>query len=153
MNVFVLLNTKEDILKNVGNRAVLGHYWLPCYFSFYCGSQWCPKQPGYKLSSEYIPLCSAEQRHPYRSELLEGELIIFTFMHLSDAFIQSALQCIQVIHLLSVCVFAGNWTHNLCDATAMLYHWATGTQNRNFNDDIIFRFFLCLSSETARVDM
>ncbi len=24
MNVFVLLNTEEDILKNVGNRAVLG---------------------------------------------------------------------------------------------------------------------------------
>ncbi len=25
-----------------------------------------PKQPGYKLSSEYHPLCSAEQRHSYR---------------------------------------------------------------------------------------
>ncbi len=25
MNVFVLLNTEEDILKNVGNRAVLDH--------------------------------------------------------------------------------------------------------------------------------
>ncbi len=25
-----------------------------------------PKQPGYKLSSEYLPLCSAEQRHSYR---------------------------------------------------------------------------------------
>ncbi len=34
MNVFVLLNTKEDILKNVGNRAVLGHHWLPEYFFF-----------------------------------------------------------------------------------------------------------------------
>ncbi len=29
MNVFVLLNTKEDILKNVGNRAVRGYHWLP----------------------------------------------------------------------------------------------------------------------------
>ncbi len=28
----------------------------------------------------------------------------FTFMHLADAFIQSDFQCIQVIHLLSVCV-------------------------------------------------
>ncbi len=28
----------------------------------------------------------------------------FTFMHLADAFIQSDLQCIQVIHFLSVCV-------------------------------------------------
>ncbi len=39
MNVFVLKNTKEDILKNMGNRAVLGH---SIFFSYY-GSQWCPK--------------------------------------------------------------------------------------------------------------
>ncbi len=25
-----------------------------------------PKQPDYKLSSEYLPLCSAEQTHSYR---------------------------------------------------------------------------------------
>ncbi len=25
-----------------------------------------PRQPGYKLSSKYLPLCSAEQRHSYR---------------------------------------------------------------------------------------
>ncbi len=25
-----------------------------------------PKQPGYKLSSKYLPLCSAEQRHSFR---------------------------------------------------------------------------------------
>ncbi len=30
------------------------------------------------------------------------------FMHLADAFIQSDLQYIQAIHLLSVCVFSGN---------------------------------------------
>ncbi len=42
----------------------------------------------------------------------------FTFMHLADAFIQSDLQCIQVIHFL--CVFPGNRTHNLCAANAML---------------------------------
>ncbi len=29
-------------------------------------------------------------------------------LHLADAFIQSDSQCIQVIHLLSVCVFPGN---------------------------------------------
>ncbi len=37
----------------------------------------------------------------------------FTFMHLADAFIQSDLQCIQAIHVFSVCVFPGNRTHNL----------------------------------------
>ncbi len=29
-------------------------------------SSGAPKQPGYKLSSEYLPLCSAEQTHSYR---------------------------------------------------------------------------------------
>ncbi len=32
-------------------------------------------------------------------------IFTFTFMHLADAFIQSYLQYIQVIHFLSVCVF------------------------------------------------
>ncbi len=46
----------------------------------------------------------------------------YTFTHLADTFIQSDLQCIQVIHFLPVCVFSGNWTHNLYVANAMLYH-------------------------------
>ncbi len=33
--------------------------------------------------------------------------LTFTFMHLTDAFIQSDLQCIQVVHVLSACVFPG----------------------------------------------
>ncbi len=33
--------------------------------------------------------------------------------------------------ILSVCVFPGNRTHNFCAANAMLYHWATGTVDRN----------------------
>ncbi len=36
------------------------------------------------------------------------DYITFTFMHLADAFIQSNLQYIKAIHLLSVCVFSGN---------------------------------------------
>ncbi len=47
-------------------------------------------------------------------------ILTFTFMHLADAFIQSDLQYIQVIHVLSACVFPGNRTHNLCAANAML---------------------------------
>ncbi len=43
-----------------------------------------------------------------------SELNSFTFIHLADAFIQSNLQCIRAIRLLSVSVFRGNWTHNLC---------------------------------------
>jgi len=54
MIFFVLLNTKEDILKNVGNRAVLGHQAqkLPLFLFSYYGGHWCPK--------------TAEQRHSYR---------------------------------------------------------------------------------------
>ncbi len=39
-----------------------------------------------------------------------GTLMSFTFifMHLAEAFIQSDLQRIQAIHVLSVCVFPGN---------------------------------------------
>ncbi len=47
------------------------------------------------------------------------QVYTFTFMHLADAFIQS--DCIQVIHFfLSVHVFPGNRTPNLCAANAML---------------------------------
>ncbi len=35
-------------------------------------------------------------------------IFTFTFMHSADAFIQSDLKYIQVIHLLPVCVFPGN---------------------------------------------
>ncbi len=41
-----------------------------------------PKQPGYKLSSKYLPLCSAEQRHSYRFGTTWGWVnddIIFIF--------------------------------------------------------------------------
>ncbi len=39
--------------------------------------------------------------------IAEFAVITFTltFMHLADALIQSDLQCIQIIHFLSVCVF------------------------------------------------
>ncbi len=40
-------------------------------------------------------------------------IVIDLHVYLADAFIQSDLQCIQVIHFLSVCVFPGNRTHNL----------------------------------------
>ncbi len=37
-----------------------------------------------------------------------NQLHTFTFMHLADAFIQSDLHYIQVIHFWSICVFPGN---------------------------------------------
>ncbi len=50
----------------------------------------------------------------------QDERLRLTFMHLADAFIQSDLQCIQVIQFLAVHVFPGNRTHNLCAANTML---------------------------------
>ncbi len=69
LNVFVLLNTKEDILKKVGNRAVFGAPLTPIVFIFSTMEvNGAPKQPGYKLSLKYLPLCPAEQRNSYRFE-------------------------------------------------------------------------------------
>ncbi len=55
-----------------------------------------------------------------------NRIYTFTFMHLADAFIQSDLHCIQVIHVLHVCYL---WIEptTFYAANAMLYHWATGT--------------------------
>ncbi len=58
MNVFILPNTKEDILKKVCNQAVLGiidfHSTNKQYYD--------PELLRLPHSSEYLPLCSAEQR-------------------------------------------------------------------------------------------
>ncbi len=66
MNVFVLLNTKEDILKNVGNSSSGAPLTFIVFFVPTMEVNGAPKQRGYKLSLEYLPLCSAEQRHAYR---------------------------------------------------------------------------------------
>ncbi len=68
-----------------------------------------------------VPLCPASLNHVvfYKAPPSNKCCLLwlanwhFTFMHLADAFIQSDLQCIQAIHFLSVCVFLGNWTHDL----------------------------------------
>ncbi len=57
MNFFVLLNTKDDILKKVCNQAVLGHHWLFIDIEKNTMIQNCR----FPHSSEYLPLCSAEQ--------------------------------------------------------------------------------------------
>ncbi len=52
----------------------------------------------------------------------------FTFMHLTDTFIQSDLQCIQAIHLFHQYVCSlGIEPTTFCAANTMLYYWATGT--------------------------
>ncbi len=49
------------------------------------------------------------------------------YMHLADAFIQSDLQCIMVIHFCQYMCSLGIEPTTFCAANAMLYHWATGT--------------------------
>ncbi len=46
----------------------------------------------------------------------------FTFMHLADAFIQSDLQCIQVIHFCQYLCSLGIEPTTFCAADAMLYN-------------------------------
>ncbi len=56
------------------------------------------------------------------------DMFTFTFMHLADAFIQSDLQCIQVMHVLSVCMCSlGIEPTTFALLTQCSNHWATGT--------------------------
>ncbi len=91
----------------------------------------------YSLELNHAMLVSSGQRitAPSCAWLLQ-RISTFTFMHLADAFIQTTYGAFRLYIFLSVCVFPGNRTHNLCAANAMLYHWATGT---------LFSFLLNLS--------
>ncbi len=56
---------------------------------------------------------------------LTMHMITFTFMHLSDAFIQSNLHTLHSsysFYILSALAFPGNRTHDLGVASTMLYH-------------------------------
>ncbi len=61
-------------------------------------------------------------------------------MHLVHTFIQSDLQYTFRLYIYCQYVFPGTWTHNLCAANTMLYHWATGTRLFTFLMYIPFLF-------------
>ncbi len=91
-------------------------FGTPCfrestYFTFKILVKW------YFIFIHSTLLVTSQYFRPFRLFFI----FTFTFMHLADAFIQSDLQYIQCIHLhMSVHVFPGNRTHNLCAASAML---------------------------------
>ncbi len=66
MNDFILLNTKKDIMKNVGNFSSGAPLNSIVFFSYYGQVSGAPNQPGYKLSLKYLNLCSAKQRNSHR---------------------------------------------------------------------------------------
>ncbi len=51
----------------------------------------------------------------------KGLIYVYAF---SRRFYQKWLSAFR-LYILYQYVFPGNWTHNLCTANAMLYHWAT----------------------------
>ncbi len=53
-----------------------------------------------------------------------------SFMHLADAFIQSDLQCIQVIHIFVITRSLGIEPTTFALLTQCSNHWATGTHVR-----------------------
>ncbi len=74
MNIFVFLNTKKAILKNVGNTAVLGRHLTSIVFFFPTMEvNGAPKQPDYKLSSKYLPFVRQNKEIHKGLELLKGE--------------------------------------------------------------------------------
>ncbi len=73
MNVFVLLNTKGRYSEECGKQSSSGAPLTFIVFFFPTMEVNCaPKQPGYKLSSKYLPLCLAEQRNSYRFGTTSG---------------------------------------------------------------------------------
>ncbi len=59
----------------------------------------------------------------YTTATSEYRHLNITFMHLADTFIQSDLQCIQVIHLFDQYACSLGIEHTtFCAANAMLYH-------------------------------
>ncbi len=66
MNVFVPQNTEEDILKKVCTQAVLGIIDFHSRKENTMEVKGSPELLCFPHSSEYLPLCSAEQRHSYR---------------------------------------------------------------------------------------
>ncbi len=101
MNVFVLLNTNEDILKNVGNRAVLGHH-CHCIFFSIMEVNGAHKQPGYKLSSKYLALRSVTtHRHSVRvTALLFNETKLLRGSETNTRRNKRSTPCKNSLHLL-----------------------------------------------------
>ncbi len=60
-----------------------------------------------------------------------SNIIFYFYAFLADAFIQSDLQYIQVIHFHKYVCSLGIEPTTFCKTDAMLYHWATQEQNRN----------------------
>ncbi len=70
MNVFVLPNTKEDILKKVCNQAVLGHHCEKIYTMEVNGAQNC----SVSQILQNIFLCVQQNKDIHTGlELIEGE--------------------------------------------------------------------------------
>ncbi len=77
----------------------------------------------------------------------------FTFVHLADAFIQSDLQCIHVIHFHQYVCSLGIEPTTFGTAEAMLYHWAIQEHlSHNYkksvriarkNSQLTILFYLC----------
>ncbi len=125
MNVFVLLNTKEYILKNVGNGAVLvpQNSLLQTFLkiSFCFGA---PKLLCFPHSSEYIPLCSAEQIHSYRFGTTWGWANDWQNFHfwVNYPLIYQGLQCTKL------CEIVHKLVYTVADPTlSHFYNSYTGT--------------------------
>ncbi len=66
MNVFVLLTQRKIFWRTWETEQFWGTIDFHSIFFPTMEVNGAPEQPGYKLSSKYLPLCSAEQRNSYR---------------------------------------------------------------------------------------
>ncbi len=97
-----------------------------------------PKQPGYKLSSKYLPLCSAEQRNSYRFGTTWGNQQMMT-------------------------IFIFGWTIPLSNVNKLnlVVKWYPQLRHGYFSGDFIWRLFLmrkdpnltCVSSRILKENL
>ncbi len=117
MNVFVLLNTKEDILKNVGNRAVLGTIDFHSIFSLL----WKSMVPQNSLVTNFLQnifLCVRQNKDIHTGlELLEGEKMMTRFSFLGELSLYLRIMCILIAYWLFISIHKAHINALFCMTT------------------------------------
>ncbi len=115
LQVICFLDTKDEIVKNVGNQIINSSHWLPQYeknimeVNGYC--QLC----GHQHSSKYFLLCSDEERNSnmfgtsggwVNDRRIFGWTIPFTFMSKIRSMVNITSRYLDVL------LYNGNCTHS-----------------------------------------
>ncbi len=128
---FLLWNTKEEILKNIGNQAVLSPNDL--YFCPYNGNQWHLKPLGYQHSSKCV-LCSMQGKQVWDNMRVSKLCFVFIFVKTVTLSYVCACSVHESVYMYSICT-------NICNS------YTTGVRTR---DTVCVFVCLCFQSGTGQ---